>query len=546
MRDFLHIGLLMSCLFLAGCRGGLEPVVSADELKGDLYLKIGSSVFETKSADMAVGMAFEDVLVIIADNEGHVVDKVYKHYPYTHSSSSDIQVEVGTGELSEDVIQFSNLKVGAYQVYAYANTGHTDWQVENATIEDVEKALAADGSGILNADRLLKSLGSGEVPSEPGADHGMLLTGHKQLSVGVDANIGEVELTRPVLRFNVYLHNHTPFQLTLEQLSFSHFNASATYLLDHRTSSGEPTVPDGVNYGPLPAYNSANPVKINPPAGDGVNDGRMLVYSTLLYENQAVEDYRMFATVSMKDAQENVHTKELITNGVRLITYDEIAAMDGEAGDSKNVLMVCPTSNGGAFYGVMGASTVSSSAAYSLIESYKGKAEELLKNSSIGSYYQLVLRRTADGKYHVGKTTKNLFKNVSNNGEEGLILEEGFIPTSTEYMVTPDFSGHLTRFRDSKNRFLFGQNNALSVNTSSTSAGNRMWAFYEAYPKGATLKFIDNETAQVKPLTFMTRNQELNVVMNVYFEEVETSFRFEVDNAYWTDERAHKPSHEFK
>lgn len=75
--------------------------------------------------------------------------------------------------------------------------------------------------------------------------------------------------------------------------------------------------------------------------------------------------------------------------------------------------------------------------------------------------------------------------------------------------------------------------------------GNRMWAFYEVSPKGSTLKFIDNETAQVKALSSMTRNQELNVVMNVYYEEILREFNFTVDNVYWTDGNAHKPSHQF-
>ena len=112
-------------------------------------------------------------------------------------------------------------------------------------------------------------------------------------------------------------------------------------------------------------------------------------------------------------------------------------------------------------------------------------------------------------------------------------------------MIAPGFAGHLSRFKDSANRYLFNNSNKLNAQTNSADRGNRMWAFYEAYPKGSILKFIDNETAQVRPLSYMTRNQELNVVMNVYYEELSRQFDFVVDNAYWTDGGAHKPSHQF-
>ena len=544
MKRLLHICLLATCLFLTGCRGRMEPDAPiSKEKRGDLVITVGSSALETKSANEAEGLAFGDVLVIIADDAGNIIDKVYKSYPYTPSSPADIQTPVTLSELSEDEIQFHNLKVGAYQVYAYANICHTDWQIEGATVEDVEKALTVGGEDKLNADRLLKTLGAGETPSAPGASGSMLLTGHKELSVGVSANIGEIDLIRPVVRFNVYVHNHTPYQITLNELSFSNFNASTTYLLDHRTDDGRPTVPDAASYGSLPAYNTASPIRIDAPTAEDDEDGKALVYSTLLYENQAVDDYRMFAKVSLTDEFSNTISKELTTNGVRLITYKEIAAM--QSGDSKTVMIVNPTSNGGDYFGWSGNSMLYSSAAFTIMDSYKSKAEEILNSSQISGYYQFTLSRGEDGRYHLYRGPSDMFNNVSGNKESGLFLEEGFIPTYTDYMIAPGFAGHLSRFKDSANRYLFNNSNKLNAQTNSADRGNRMWAFYEAYPKGSILKFIDNETAQVRPLSYMTRNQELNVVMNVYYEELSRQFDFVVDNAYWTDGGAHKPSHQF-
>ena len=549
MRRIFNICLVLAAVLAVSCSGRVEPVVPTVEdgqKTGNLTLSIGNSKMETKSDELKDGFTYNNVLVIIANNEGGIIDKVYKAYPYVQGAG-DLQHSVSDAEVDEDKIRFKDLKVGAYQVYVYANIDHTAWQTAGSTVEDIEKALTVGGGATLDPDRLLRTLASGEVPAEPATN--MLLTGHKELYVGVSENIGEVTLVRPVVRFNVYVHNHTPFKLTLKDLSFSHFNASQSYLLDHRNADGTPNVPSTVTYSSLPAYNSASPRQIAAPEGDGDDAGKELVYSTLLYENQAKEDYRMFATVSMVNAESEEITKELTTNGVRLITYDEVAAM--AEGDTKTVMIACPTSNGGGFFGSNGNSVFFTSAAYSLIDSYVSQAETILKNTQISDYYQLTISRDGDNKYHLKKNSKDLFKNVTigdsntNNGEDGLTLEEGFIPSTAEYLVAPGFANRLCRFKDSGNRYLYCNSSKIWIHTTWADRGNRMWAFYEVRPKGSTLKFIDNETAQVKALSSMTRNQELNVVMNVYYEKILSEFNFTVDNVYWTDGKAHKPSHQF-
>ena len=251
-----------------------------------------------------------NVLVIIANSGGTIIDKVYKSYPYVQGAD-DLQLSVPETEVGSDDIRFKDLKVGSYHVYVYANIDHTAWQTEGATIADVEKAL--NPGDILDKDRLLRTLSSGEAPAAPSS--GMLLMGHEVLNVGVSENLGEVSLVRPVVRFNVYLHNHTPFTVTLDDLSFSNFNATQSYLLDHRTGDGTPTMPGTVTYGALPAYNTAAPIQTEASVGSDADAGKKLVYSTLLYENEATEDYRMFATVSMTDGSSEHHTKELSTNG---------------------------------------------------------------------------------------------------------------------------------------------------------------------------------------------------------------------------------------
>lgn len=52
--------------------------------------------------------------------------------------------------------------------------------------------------------------------------------------------------------------------------------------------------------------------------------------------------------------------------------------------------------------------------------------------------------------------------------------------------------------------------------------------------KGVTMKLIDNQTSQVSYLQAIRRNQELNVEVNVYYEQLNGEFTFILDNSWWT------------
>lgn len=528
-RRTLIAAVCSALCVLSGCsREGGDPVPAG---YGSLTLRLVPSAPASKADPSLEGDAFRNALVVITDSHGQVVDKEYREY--------------GTSvALTRDDVSFHDLKVGVYHVYAYANIGHDAWQQDGATVTDVEAALSAGES--LDVTRELKLLTGTDTPAVPSGTEGMLLTGHRQLSVGVNENIGEVPLLRPVTRLNLYVHNFSPYPVTLEKLSFSPFNPSSTYLLDARTESGEPTLPAGNTYRSLSPYDESAPAVI--PRADGENSGNALVYSTLLYENQYTDDYRVFATVSVTDANALEHTRDLVTDGVRALPYTEVAAM--APGESRQVLLVTPNTSNGVFVGTKGGTRQFSQARYVGLDSYTARAAEIVKDPSISSYYILTLKRTEDGRFELWNGTQNLFNNLSGNKETSLTLVEGRIPTFTDFPIGSEMSAYLCRFRDSGNRWLYTLNNQLLVHTwggnDSEARGNRMWMFYEVHPKGSVIKTIDNETAQVQPLRCMLRNQEINIVLNVYWKEVSSTLDFAVDNAYWTDEGGHSSSHIFQ
>lgn len=544
MKRLLHILpllLLAGLLSVGACQR--QPGPAETEEYGTLTLQIGPGADATltkSEPDPRDGEVFHNILVIVADKNGVVMDKAFKEY---------------TTATDNDWIDFTNLKVGYYQVYAYANIEEPDWQISGQTIEDVEKALVSakdnpDAPGTVNPDRQFATQAGSNTPDFP--DHCMLLTGHDELYVGVDPYIGRIDLYRPVVKFEVMLDNHTPYPVQLTDLHFNNFNASDSYLIGRKDDDGNPVIPANNTYRALPAF--AGPASI--PARE-----QATVYSQLLYENCIGQDYRMFATVRFADENGNVvydessnpltdnngqpRSKTLASSTVRRVPYTDIRDMAN--GASMNVLMVTPNTGNGGFLGYMSTSTESrllfDQATYNFEDSFRSKAEALLNNKTNGVNYQLRLYKDDSGKYHVFRDARDLFT-LAGSSINGLNLKEGHLPS--DYPISQEFAGSLCRFTNGAedNAYsLYYLNLALKLDKNA-NYGNRMWTFYEIHPEGTVLKLIDRETSRVSTLSRMVRGQKLTAVMNVYFEAESGEFTFSLDNAYW--EEGHNPKHMFQ
>ena len=557
MRRFAHIlpFLLLAALLSAGACRRL-PGVGDEEEYGTLTLQIGTGVEAAwTKADpdpQKDGDVFHNILVIVAEKDGTVVDKVYKEYPCTGSDVPPNQEPKDVESTDSDWIYFINLKVGYYQVYAYANIDEPEWQIDGQSVESIEKNLIE--SGHLDSNRQFTTLSGSDAPVSP--LHCMLLTGHDELYVGVDPYIGRIDLVRPVVKFEVILDNHTPFHLQLTDLHFNNFNASDSYLLGRKDADGDPVIPENNNYRPLPAFDGPSNVPSNT---------QKTVYSQFLYENCLGQDYRMFATVQFADENGRIINNEsgaplvdsedstkplsktMTSASVRHVPFEDIR--DLPRGGSMNVLVATPNTGNGGFLGYMQTGQeqriVFSSATYNFEESFRSKAEALLVDKEVSTYYQLKLTKESDtDKYHLYRDTRDLFSLVSGATVNGLFLAEGFIPT--EYPISQEFTGSLCRFTQtnaSNANSLFYNNLQLKLDKNA-NYGNRMWTFYEIHPEGTVLKLIDRESSRVSTLTRMVRGQKLTAVMNVYFESETGEFTFSLDNTYWED--GHHPKYTFE
>lgn len=596
MKKLLLFASLLLTVLMTGCRKeGVEPDIE----QGSLHLSIGtkSGLQVQMKGEAREGLSFHNLLVVLTNEGGYVIDKVYKEYPYT---PGDTDPQKATGANPEiDDIYFLNLDVGSYHAYAYANIDETAWQQASPnTIAEVEKVIRTQKEDhediLLPTDRELATLSDADVPGTGvWTDHvlakavpspSMLLTGHAVVPVGVSASSSSIELVRPVVRFNVYVDNNTPFPLQVNALSFSQFNASRTFLIDHRDDSGLPTFPSTNDYRSLPAFTgdpgrTDNCVQIpahDPDAPASTDDygDKTLVYSVLLYENRAAR-YTLHATFTLLNPALSPYPQRELggtdyTLG-DLITPAQIDAM--APGESKMVMMLNPqvasgnpanpTLTNGNVFGSNGITTTNEKV-YCHDAGVTRTALEAILAGNKGPYYFLRLVKLADGYLQLFRGDYNLFANIYNGNKlfpvdklryEVLDNWDGTRATDMK-RICQDFSSFTVRLYTEEQSpasgsawMLKNSQSKLEINQRSKSKSQTrdvLWVFYSLnpIPSGVQMNVMD-EGNHARPLTYMRRNQEINALINVYYEEFSTKFNFRVDNSYWYGDGAHEMEHTF-
>jgi len=260
--------VLAAALWACGKNPVQEPVATGN-------VRILVQTEDVTKSSLSEGNAISDVLVLLVKNGQLATDPFYQ---WVSVGSSFIEVKCG------------HLTVGSYDIYAYANTGHTDWLYGG--VQGVEKMLTKGSYFQDVADRLMNELTGTATPGVP--SEVMLLTGHSTLLVDIIDNFATVTLTRPVMRFNVLVNNHANVGISLISLTFSEFNPSKGYLLPHVDGTGSMVLPPDITYRSLPEF--SGPLNIAPDTG-------VVAYSTLMYEGRA-SSYTMQVTVEMEGMSE--------------------------------------------------------------------------------------------------------------------------------------------------------------------------------------------------------------------------------------------------
>ncbi len=568
MRKSLSILLLLGVFIAWSCRKEVDPVDAALG-SGSIELRLNSEkavTLQTKATDLEEGLEFNNVLVILVNNSGNLVAKEYK------AEGSPV---------TNDVISFNSLLPGTYHVYAYANIDAEAWQKTGSElISSQEQGLAVGASFSSFIDRELAALTGTDVPSEPSTS--MLLTGHKEIPVGLARVSETLDLLRPVVRFKVTVRNHTQFPVSVNELRFSNFNPDKTYLIDHLDESGVPSVPADATYRAMPAF--------DPSAGDDntvAAEAEELIYQRLIYENAFPGNYKIYATLGL-DRDEPMSDLELSLgdNPFGVLDYAILNGMDD--GEQVDVLVVNPQTSARSGRILCNISSdnnmVWESAGY---ENYNGFLNRALAiwnqvddydysprysysdangysgwdglNASDGSTATRFDYTGAKSRYFHTLTKSNgtysisglaLQKNNSNNNGQcltefsGFEIEKGVSYKKNNSWKNPeDMTNYLVRFKKNTNQYI--QCDALWSETkpdkktnlklfeNNQTNGDRQFALFGKYLSGGLMRRILKENNKEVPLTYMARNEEINVVINVYYSDQTAELNFVVDNSTW-------------
>lgn len=564
-----RISLILLCSLAVITAASCRRESLAGNGEGRIVLSLNSSHalrMETKTDadDLLDGSRFDNLLVILTDDSGKVVSTFYKNDYATPQT--------------QDEIDFDHLLPGNYHAYAYANIDATQWQQTGANlISSKEGALSANDSFSTFIDRELLGLTTAGRDAPVNPITSMLLTGKLDIPVGLSAVEAELDLLRPVVRFKVTVRNNTRFPVAVNNLEFSHFNPDKGYLLDHLNASGVPAVPDGVTYRELPAFNSSDPSATVGAMSTGT------VYMTYLYENVAPVTYKIFATVTMDRSGENLSDLSYTLGGhpfgpIGLSTLNEM-----ENGETLQVLVVNPQMNkryGRIMCGINNNKIVWESAGYASYNGYLSRARAIYdettytyagytysNDNGYSSWNGVDATASTSATFNYAGKRSVYFHTLEKTGStftlhglavnpateteiSNIVLTQGAVVNGKNPADIPD--GALLRMKISgtSNRVYVNASNAketvFAYKTDGDTGQDRQYLFFGKFDDmGAALKRILSENNKEVPLTYMTRNEDINVILNVFYSDQDGTLVFEVDNDHWTDDHATSSSHTF-
>lgn len=580
MRKASFILLLFCALTVWSCQ---EVIVPGSEGSGsgsiELRLNSGNAIsLQTKATDLEEGLEFNNVLAVLVNNSGNVVDKQYV---------------AEASAVTQDVIHFNNLLPGNYQVYAYANIYATTWQKTGSeTIESQEKTLTAGTPFSSFVNRELAALTGTDVPSDPSTS--MLLTGHKEILVGLARVTDTLDLLRPVVRFKVTVRNHTDFPVTVDDLRFSSFNPDKAYLLDHFDASGVPSVPASVTYRDMPTFDTS--------AGDDNSvaaNAEEVIYQRLMYENAYPGNYKIYTTLSLDRSSASMSTIQLSLGNhpFGLIDYATLNAM--EKGDNASVLLINPrktTRSGRLYYGIGDTGIAWESCGYSSYSQFLVRASAIYNQEAVHIYDgfnyngygndksglagwtgnsidQAYTGNTfnytgARSRYFLSLTRHDSYFSIdrlSTNAPAqrsipkvrlaaGVKDNSRFpddLPVSYMVQFVNDDTGDANYGKYLKSDCLWNANSEanatpckVSWEDDGSSRHDHQFILFGTYQSGGPMKRILKENKKEVPLTYMARNEEINVIINVYYSDKSGELDFVVDNSTW--KTATTSTHTFK
>ena len=419
----------------------------------------------------------ENLMVLLVDQKNTIVKgKIIDNIP---EQESKLQT-----------IIFDGLELGVYNLYAYANQPGLTFK-ENGTFDDTSKNQA------------FAVLTGTAVPDINGNQK--LLTATKEVSIKVGENHTRLELKRTVAKMNMKIYNHSTSDIYITDLTFGNFNSSTSYLFSHNG-----ILPPANKYRALPPYNlTGQDQKI-------LANGSREVYTTFLYENKADGQYyfNMGLSVGPPKSDNWVLTPASIKDKKAVYTISNgnyyMVDNNGTLGVIKNTAIKNIQNTNQNFYWII-----------------KEVSEEVvtIQNALTKNYVQMTQSPTG-GNFVTGYTYEYNLSTIKSS----FTFSTKTNKSDTGFYVSYKETGRFGTTHDAT-RYINITNN--SITTASKEKFNQIKTPHNEsggiYISNQQIKTVDRQTAHVAPLTQILRNQNVGIVLNIYYNDKTDDFNFQVE-----------------
>lgn len=518
MRAFTKhcIGAFILLLALA-CNRESRPEAILDGT-GNLVLNIGSS---TKAGTAADGDKMNNLHVWITDKS----DVVVRYVSWTGSDNGLVTMDAS---LAAATVSISNINRGEYNIYIVANAPSSfTFPIVGETIGDSFKKFVLklpDGSKV-------PDFGTGGMP----------LTLISSVAISPGKNVLNAELVRVCGRLRVSVRNHTTSKnIFLQSVKLGARNPNRGYLFQQDGHA----VPDGNKYGEFVSINNAEGATVSSYIKPGTME---TVIDQYIFETGLDAVSKMSLSFSGGIFKED--TKSAIVQAAKMDVYskgDEFAGFYKNNIDRPNTSFIIRNSGANYFLRSNGSgmkqyyfNTVDELLASNEVERYFWTfdvSSYIGDSSGTGPSYVNGIQSVSEKKYINISTTVNDALVTLSDKQQPLIIgtqDLGMLIRNGDYKIYCSY----TTGDDVKSKINQADQNLvywkmIPVTKKQEDVLTFTGAEKNFHKNVSSIDYIDDFGVSV-PLTDICRNEDVNVIINVFYNPEYASVYFEV--SAWTE-----------
>ena len=517
MRDLAKYGIWFIVLLLAfACKRENNPEIIQEGI-GSLVLNIGSS---TKAGTAADGDKMNNLHVWVTDKSY----KVVRYASWTGSNNAQVTMDAS---LAAATVSISNINRGEYNIYIIANAPSSfTFPAVGDTIGDTFK-------------KYVINLPDGGKEPDFG-DNGMPLTLISSVEISPGKNVINAELVRVCGRLRVSVRNHTAGRnIFLQSVKLGARNPDRGYLF-HQDGHA---VPDGTTYRDFVSIDNGDGQTVTSYIEPGTME---TVIDQYIFETGLDAVSNMSLSFSGGIFAEN--TKSAVVKAAKMDVYtpgEEFAGFYRNNIERVNTYFIIRNSGANYFLRSNGSG---------MKQYYHNTVEELLATNEVERYFWTFdvasyigvssgygrsdvnsIKNVFEGKYINISTTEYAPVTLSST-EQALIVGTqplGMLIRNGDYKIYCSY----TTGDDVKSKINQADQNLvywkmIPVKKTEEEVFKFRGAEKDFHKNVSSIDYIDEFGVSV-PLTHICRNEDVNVIINVFYNPEYASVYFEV--SAWTE-----------